>query len=165
MLRSEEISKQLLQKLEENTQDYSANQKDIAEISYLKRLINRVPELERTGHEVDWLMLKLDQLVTHLPSKSSGDLKDFKWTPYLMELDQLEGSVKEKFGLIKKGQMRSSYMTVGMGAGMPMCLPLGLALFDNIALGLVMGVPLGMLTGIAVGHYKENKARKKGNLL
>jgi hypothetical protein len=147
--------------LKAKTENYSDEERKNISYSYVVNLLSKMSDEVLTSDEV--LYSKINYLIAELPEKTVGKSIQYS-TKYLMEIDDLQSYVEEKYDLVEKEKFRNRYLNLGLILGPALGLPFGAA-FGNIGLGLALGIPIGMLIGIYYGNYLDKKAKKERRVL
>jgi hypothetical protein len=153
-MKNENWIEEQLEKLESKTNNYTKQEKTKIGYHYLKNGLNIVATKINDNKELDEFKTKIEMIIESIPIKDNG--VDINYGTFLSNLSNFKKTIKKKYNIVSKG----TYISQGVGLGMPFGVLLGL-LLGNIALGL----PIGLMIGLIIGSALESKAKKENRIL
>lgn len=143
-----------LEKLESKTNNYTKQEKTKIGYNYIKNGLSIVPAKINDDKELNEFKTKMEMLIDSIPIKENEG--GINYGTFLSSLSTFKKIIKKKYNIVSKG----TYISQGVGLGMPFGVLLGL-LLGNIALGL----PIGLMIGLIIGSALESKAKKENRIL
>ncbi|MDG5789337.1 hypothetical protein QA612_17895 [Evansella sp. AB-P1] len=145
----------LLKKLQHSIDKKVANK---LALSKCERMIKKMDEFST---ECEGCNLQLSALEDHLKDisqKQKGNqLYEEDIVQHKRKVNDMISHLRKQHKLVAEGHYLSTYMALGTSLG----LVFGIAVFDNVG----MGLPIGIAIGLAIGSGLDGDAKKKGKTI
>lgn len=119
-------------------------------------LVTRLVALKEVQSET--YQVEINELY-HLMEGCLDNYKSNK-AAYHQKLNRILDLVKKEYGLVPKGSLVSSYMSIGMAIG----VGIGVALNQNNPGMYSIGIGAGLALGAGIGNRMEKEKEKEGKL-